>query len=107
MDHSDEQRNMGFKERHHFCFQTFYSNIRMPVHPEMVNSEGLLCAFRKLYLTKILNIPTSYPKSYTVPGYDTRDTYLYLNSEKVMTKMMIYINMYLFHVSKTYLVQEF
>lgn len=62
MDHSDEQRNMGFKERHHFCFQTFYSNIRMPVHPEMVNSEGLLCAFRKLYLTKILNIPTSYPK---------------------------------------------
>lgn len=45
--------------------------------------------------------------SYTVPGYDTRDTYLYLNSEKVMTKIMIYINMYLFHVSNNYLVQEF
>lgn len=66
MDHSDERKNMGFKrEKHHFCFQTFYSNIRVLVHLEMINSEGLLYAFRKLYLTKMLKISTSYPKPVT------------------------------------------
>lgn len=35
------------------------------MHPETVNSKGLLCAFRKLYLTKILTISTNYPKIVT------------------------------------------
>lgn len=91
MDHSNEQKNMGFKrERHNFCFQTFHSTIGVLVHPEMVNSEGLLCAFRKLHITKSLKISTSYP----VPGNDTKDTSLHMNSGKVMTKIMIYINKY-------------
>jgi len=45
--------------------------------------------------------------SYTVPRYDTKDTCLYLNSKKVMTNIMICINMYPFHRSTTYLVQDF
>lgn len=45
--------------------------------------------------------------SYTVPEYETKDTYLYLNPEKVMTKIMIYISMCLFHMSNIYLVQDF
>lgn len=59
-----------------------------------------------LYLTKILKISTSYPKTVT-QKYDTKDTELYLNSEKVMTKIMIYMNMYPFYMSNTYLVQDF
>lgn len=65
MDHSDEQKNDFNGKRCNFCFQIFYSSKGVLVHPEMVNSEGLLCAFRKLDLTKVLHIPTSYPKIVT------------------------------------------
>lgn len=92
MNESDEQNNLAFKrERHNFCFQTFYSNIRVLLHPKTVNSEGSLCAFQKTVPKK--NPHDSYKLAqncYTVPRYNTKDIYLYLISEKVMYLVHIF-----------------